>query len=119
MTTSLRPRLQADLAVAIKSRDPVRVSVLRTALAAIDNAEAVDPAYEHIRPAGLFADVARRELTEGEVRSVLEAEYTELLEAVRSARRLDQDAPADALAEQAAILAGYLDGQETRRPLAR
>src|SRR4051812_26054061 len=40
--TALRARLQADLTVAMKARDTVTVAVVRTALAALANAEAQD-----------------------------------------------------------------------------
>ena len=54
MAPSLRERLQAGLPAAMKAGDRLRVSVLRTTLAAIANAEAVDASAT--RPArGAFA----------------------------------------------------------------
>ena len=46
MPTGLRERLRAALSAALRERDGARVAVLRTTLAALDNAAAV-PAAEH------------------------------------------------------------------------
>lgn len=100
--------MRADLTVAIKSRDAARVTVLRTTLAAIDNAESVDPAYDEVVATGLFADVARRRVDEAEIRDIVRQEYAELMETVDTLRRLGPDGPAGDLAEQASILADYL-----------
>jgi uncharacterized protein YqeY len=108
----IRQRMRADLTVAIKSRDAARVTVLRTTLAAIDNAESVDPAYDEVVATGLFADVARRRVDEAEIRDIVRQEYDELMETVDTLRRLGPDGPADDLAEQASILASYLGCDE-------
>lgn len=99
--------MRADLTAAIKARDAARVTVLRTTLAAIDNAESVGPAYD-IQRTGLFDDVARRQLGEGEIHAIVQGEYDDLLQTINTLRRLGPDGPADHLAEQATVLAGYL-----------
>ena len=42
MTATVRSRLRSDLTAALKAGDRLAVAALRSALAAIDNAEAVD-----------------------------------------------------------------------------
>jgi uncharacterized protein YqeY len=85
VSTNLRARLRTALSAALKERDAVRVSVLRTTLAALDNAEAVpvpEPAGEsrspEVSPVGVGArDVARRDLSDEEVERLVRAEISE------------------------------------------
>lgn len=80
-----RALLRAELLTARKARDTIRVSALRSALAAIDNAETPDiapltPTEGAVAGAvsGLgAAEVARKELTDGEIRAIVAAEITE------------------------------------------
>ena len=103
---NVRDRLRRDLPAAIRARDTVAVAALRSALAAIDNVEAVDPdtvvtrrvdpgAVEpqadpasasgtgpHPGVAGSVAgvgaaEVARRPLTAGEIEDTVRAEVVE------------------------------------------
>ena len=78
--TLWRATLRDALLAARKDRDATRVSVLRSALSAIDNAETPDaasvdaPASETIAGgvAGLgAAEVARRELSDAQIRDLL------------------------------------------------
>ena len=108
MATTLRSRLSADLPVALRAGDRVRVSALRTTLAAIANAEAVDPAAAV--PTGLGADVARRRLTEDDVVRIVAAERDEHRALAQEMRELGQEGEADACAQRAAVLEGYLAG---------
>jgi|SRR5215472_7750805 len=83
---TVRSRLRLWLASALKERDPVATAALRSVLAAIDNAEAVDlpPAA---RPMGgpIAAavvglgrgDVPRRQLTAADVAQIVQAEIEE------------------------------------------
>ena len=80
----LRERMAAALTASMKARDRVAVSALRSALARVANAEAVhvDSAPRagalHDAPIGAgAADAPRRELTEADVREVVEAEVVE------------------------------------------
>jgi uncharacterized protein len=104
---SLRQQMQTDLFAAIKKRDAARVSVLRTTLAAIANAEAVDPSVPRPK-AGLFADVERKKLSRGEIRGIVAREREELFTAAHEMRGFGQVAAADALSVRAAILDMYL-----------
>lgn len=82
---NLRQALRAALTLALKNKDRIAVSAIRTALAAIDNAEAVPvgagagPSSE--APAGSLgvgaADVPRRELSASEIQTIVAAEIAE------------------------------------------
>jgi len=114
-SADVRERLRRDLVRAIKARDSAAVSALRSALAAIENAEAVDP-----RPApppgvdpspiagsvaGLrAAEVPRRDLTAAEVEEIVRREMTERLEAADEYLRLGRDEQAGRLREEADVL---------------
>jgi uncharacterized protein YqeY len=88
--TLWRQTLRAQLLAARKERDPTRVSALRSALSAIDNAETPD-AGDHGMPTGGVvagsvaglgaAEVPRRVLTDTEIRTLLRAEVAERLTA--------------------------------------
>jgi uncharacterized protein YqeY len=103
----LRQQLQADLRDAMRARDTSRVSVLRTTLSAIANAEAVDVTGPTVRT-GLLADVQRVELTEDDIKDIARREREELASAAAEMRGLGQTAQAAELDEQAAILDGYI-----------
>jgi uncharacterized protein len=81
--TALRQRLRDALPAAMKARDRVAVAALRSALAAIDNAEAVGGtgakgmAIEQ-SPVGVgAAELPRRELTAEQVEEIVRAEVAE------------------------------------------
>lgn len=82
--SGLRDRMAAALTAAMKARDQVAVAALRSALARVANAEAVHvdtvPRAGAIHDAAVgagAADAPRRELTEADVREVVEAEVAE------------------------------------------
>jgi hypothetical protein len=103
----VRERLQADLRVAMREDDRTRVSVLRTALAALANAEAVE-AQDVAVVKGLYAaEAQRRELSADDVRAVLDGVRDDLLVAAGEIGRLGRKVDAERLREQAAIVEGY------------
>jgi uncharacterized protein YqeY len=115
---SLRARLRQALPEAMRARDKVAVSALRTTLAALDNAEAVPVDEAALRglaleqaPVGVgVTEVARRELSETDVADIVRAEATERITA---AAQLTAPAHADRAArlrEEAAVLLRLLDG---------
>ena len=86
--SQIRQRLQLALREALKARDTIATSALRSALAAIDNAGAVPPAPApaagaggpHVAGAvaGLgAAEAERRSLTAAEVEEIVRAEVAE------------------------------------------
>ncbi|MGH1564649.1 hypothetical protein [Mumia sp. DW29H23] len=90
--TALRARMRTDLVAAMKARQPEVVTALRTAIAAIDNAEAVEvteaphatstAVSEHVAgtQSGAGATEAeRRTLSADEVRAVLQVQIDERL----------------------------------------
>lgn len=110
--------MRQALPEAMRARDRIAVSALRTALAALDNAEAVPveeagshgPAVEQ-SPIGVgVTEAARRELSEQDVAAILRAEAGERLDA---AAQLPAPAHADRAARlraEAAVLLRFLDG---------
>lgn len=113
---SWREDLRGRLLTARKERGAVRVSALRTALSAIDNAETpgVDPIDAKEGPiAGAVqglgaAEVARRRLTDTELRAVVQAEVDERLAAAEQMAAGGHDERADAVRAEAAVIAEVL-----------
>jgi uncharacterized protein len=114
----LRHALRRDLAMAMKAREPDAVAALRTAIAAIDNAEAV-PAPEasqavtsgHIagaRPGLGAAEAVRRDLGDSEQQAVLREQITGYTAEADRYEALGQPDAANRLRTQARLLSGYL-----------
>src|SRR5690349_21859379 len=113
---SLRERLRTALPVAMKARDRTAVSVLRSTLSAIDNAEAVD------RPAGAdrglaieqsaagvgAMEVARRDLSEHDVERIVRAEIAERETAAAGYAGSGRAEQAGKLRAEAAVLTALL-----------
>ena len=109
MTRPIREQMQADLVAALKAGDVAAVSVLRTALAALANAEAVNPgAGAPLVRAGLFGDVERRNLGTVDVIAVVAGERDELQAAAAVLDAAGRTTEADACRTRAAILDRYL-----------
>jgi len=115
---ALRSRLRADLLAAMKARQLEAVSALRTALAEIDNAEAVAApvqdrklASEHIAGASAgvgSTEAARRVLSLEELRALLRAQVSERLAEAGRYDGLGQGEAADRLRREAEVLGKYL-----------
>jgi uncharacterized protein len=114
---SLRDQLRAALPAAMKDRDPAAVAALRSALAAIDNAEAVAPSplaglQEGVIPgatAGLgSAEAPRVELTEDEIAAIVRAEVDERRAAAGEYAQAGHTDRAARLTAEADALAGHL-----------
>ena len=114
---SLHDRLRRGLPAAMKARDRTAVAALRSALAAIDNAQAVDPPQPPpgdggVEPAGAgghpglagtvagvgAAEVARRRLSEAQMAELVRGEIAE------------REGAADGYERVGQLLASYLDG---------
>jgi uncharacterized protein len=85
-----RRTLRDALLAARKNRDSTRVSALRSALSAIDNAETPDDASVDAPPSGTIAggvvglgaaEVVRRELSDARIRELVHSEIDERLAA--------------------------------------
>lgn len=118
-TGDLRARLRAALPAAIRARDRVATAALRSALAAIDDAEAVDPAaagvsvVAHERIAGTVGglgagEVARAAVSEEEVRAVVEREIAERRHAAETYAAHGRETEAERLSAEADVLAAAL-----------
>ena len=112
MVVPIRDQMQSDLTAAMKARDRTRVKVLRSTLAAVANAEAVDLG-PHVRAniAGRTVgptEVERRHLTEAHIRELVAGHQAQLEAASALMAAVDETAEARDLAEQAAILLSYL-----------
>ena len=115
---ALREALRRDLARAMKARETDAVSALRTVIAAIDNAEAVQAPDEgpattsgHIagaRPGLGAAEAARRDLTGGQQRAILRDQITGCTTEADRYEALGQHDAARRLRDQARLLTGYL-----------
>ena len=118
--THWRQTLRAQLLAARKERDPTRVSALRCALSAIDNAETPDAgdarhgAAERAAVvagsvAGLgAAEVPRRVLTDAEIRTLLRVEVDERLTAADQMDTGGHGERAAAVRAEAAVLVDLL-----------
>ena len=113
----MRSRLRRDLSAAIKARDSVAVSALRTALAAIENAEAVDvisappiTGNEHFAGAtsGHGAAVQRRALTNADEAALVQSQVDQRSMAAQEFEALGRQDVADLLRAEADVLRAYL-----------
>lgn len=131
--TTWRETLRAQLLTARKDRNQTRVSALRSALSAIDNAETPDaetPDADTSRetplistPNGTIAgaatglgstEVARRQLTDAEIRALLRAEVDERLRAAEQLADNGAEDRAAAVRSEADVLTAILaDGSES------
>ena len=111
-----RARLREALLSARKDRDAARVSALRSALSAIDNAETPDGARVDASASGTIAggvvglgaaEVARRELSDAQIRELMQGEIDERLTAAGEIDRTHAER-AVSLRAEAAVLSDLL-----------
>jgi uncharacterized protein YqeY len=112
-----RRTLRDALLAARKNRDSTRVSVLRSALSAIDDAETPDDARVDAPSSGTIAggvvglgaaEVARRDLSDVQIRELVHAEIDERLTAARDFTAAGHTERAATLRAEAAVLSGLL-----------
>jgi uncharacterized protein YqeY len=111
----LRERLRAAVPAAMKAGDHRAVAAYRSALAAVENAEAVEVG-EQVRagaietsPAGLgAAEVARRTLSEDEIAAIVRSEIDERRAAAAGYEKAGRSERAAALLAEADVLAAQL-----------
>jgi uncharacterized protein YqeY len=112
--------MRRGLTAAMKARDKPAVAALRSTLAAIDNAEAVDAAAGGGQPAGEgaiagaalgvgAAEVERRPLTAAETEAVVRREAAERQSAAHAYERAGRALHAERLRAEAELLSAYLD----------
>ena len=125
----LHDRLRRALPAAMKARDRPAVTALRSALAAIDNAGAVDPAQDPTAPrdqgtastaavpsefagtvAGVGAtEVERRGLSQAQMEEIVCAEIADRETAAASYEHAGQLDPAERLRAEAEVLRAHLN----------
>jgi uncharacterized protein len=112
----LHASLRRALSPALKARDRAAVAALRSALAAIDNAHAVE-AEAAPRSGGVIAgavaglgagDAPRRELSEDDIAAIVRAEVADRRAASTDYERAGQVDAAARLAAEADVLAAHL-----------
>lgn len=104
----LKQRLRGDLKTAMQSGARDEVRLLRTLVAALDNAEAVPMEGHELRRFDKAAgDIVRRGLDEREIAALLARERGERLAAAASFEQLGQPAEALRLRKEAALVARY------------
>lgn len=111
--SAIREALRADLKSAMLCKDRLRAALVRTLIAAIDNAEAVEATAqqqgESFRKLGdPSGEVARRALTAEDIAAVLEREVASRLEAAAQYRARGNDMEAAQLEAEAQVAATYL-----------
>ena len=106
--TPVRTRLKDGLKTAMKTRQSAIVSILRTVLAAIDNAEAVELPPKFVPIMGQSNDVPRKVLTETQMRDLVANEIRALQSASAEYEQLGKTEEADTLRNQVAALSEYL-----------
>jgi uncharacterized protein YqeY len=110
---NLRETLRADLKTAMLGKDRDRAALVRTLIAAIDNAEAVEATAEQLSenfrqlgdPSG---EVARRELSAQDIASALDCEVASRRKAAAQYRAGGKDTQAARLEAEAELVRGYL-----------
>lgn len=107
----MKARLSADLRQALKEKDRPRAALLRSLVAALDNAEAppatAGPAWGQDFRSGA-AEVERRVLDDRDVQRILAAEIEEREDAAAQFERLGQAQRAAALRFEATLARQYL-----------
>lgn len=108
-----RTVLRASLLAARKNRDSTRSTALRSVLSAIDNAETPDTVVVQGRASGAVAglgatEVARRELSEEQIRALVQSEIDERHSAADQFTAGGHSERAAALHAEVAVLAGLL-----------
>jgi hypothetical protein len=119
VSSPLRDRLRTRLLEARRARDNAVAAALRSAISALENAEAVEPASEtvvatsdHVAGGrvGLgAAEAERRELDEPAERAIVAAEIADLTEGAAHYATAGDGERAAAARQAAGVLAGLLD----------
>ena len=110
--SALKDRLRAGLKIAMQARASAEIRLLRTLIAALDNAEAVPGEQKYVPRA--FGDpaseVARRELDAEAVDRLLAAEIDSRLAAAADYERHQRDEDAARLRTEAELIGRYRAG---------
>jgi uncharacterized protein YqeY len=92
----------------MKAREPERVSIIRSAIGAIGNAEAVRPEPVSLASGVVQVEVSRRELSDDDVQEVLRLLRRECQDGAEELDRVGEPERAAVLRRQAEILLAYI-----------
>lgn len=111
---AMRARLRTDLKTAMQARSALEVGVLRSLIAAIDNAQAVPTAYGHQNYVSRAfgdgtAEVPRVTLSQADLGALLAMESEARIGAADELDRCGRPVEAAALREQALIARRYME----------
>ncbi|WP_390348511.1 hypothetical protein ACFJIS_13225 [Variovorax boronicumulans] len=118
MKTPLRRQLSGDLLLAMKAKDSVAISALRSVLSALDNASAVPASTVPVPVFGLNGDVPRKELSDMDCQEIIGTEIGAWSLAAQEHERLGNGDEAALLRAQKAAIERYM-GTGERTPQAR
>jgi hypothetical protein len=104
----LRRRLKADLSAAMREGDTQLVAVIRTLMAAIGNAEAIELDASQPKEVQGWAEAPRRHLTAAEIAAIVRMEAEELRSAAAEYERVGQFEEAKRLRRRAQLVDRYL-----------
>ncbi|WP_305097935.1 hypothetical protein [Croceibacterium aestuarii] len=108
-----RQQLRGDLKDAMRAGRKDEVGLLRSLVAAIDNAEAVpvaglDDNISPLRASAGKGEVPRLVLGEGDIRAIFESEQAERIAAAATLEKAGQAGPAERLRGEAGLIGRYL-----------
>ena len=109
---TVEEQMRADLTVAMRERDKVRVRALRTALAAIANAEAPPladaPSWADEPVVGALVEHRRLELAPGDIERILHAEIADRVDTATQFETHGRVDEAETVRAEAAVIGSYL-----------
>ena len=109
---SLRRQLNGDLLLAMKARNVIAVSALRSVLSALDNASAVPSSTVATPVFGRNGDVPRRDLSEKDCQNIINAEIRIRAAAADEYARLGKGDVATRLRAEQAVVERYTSTTE-------
>ena len=105
---SVRDRLRADLVSAMRAGDKTEMSMIRTLIGAIENAEAVEGEGSSDPKLGLNHDRPRKTLTDDDIVRILSSERSEAAAAAAGYKRMGLADEAEDLDQRVRIVDRYL-----------
>lgn len=106
---TIRQQISYDLFEAIKSRQTEIIPTLRTLLGEIANAEAVETDTDFVPMAGRSNDVPRKQLSDDDIRRILQTEADHHREAIAEYESAGRPEAAEPLRLGLKIIDRYLD----------
>lgn len=104
----LRTRLGEDLRLAMKQRDAVAASAIRSVLSSLDNASAVPQTRDHVPVFGRHGDVPRRYLSWSDAEALLADEAQDRREAASTYEALLKDEDAQRMRRELDVICRYI-----------